>query len=87
MFDQQCLRDDSSRPTRSQQSGQGRQKMHEERQKVTHELRSYRHRLSLQVYEMRTICRNNRNSPGTPSSGGSPGVLPADRGLPGSIPA
>ncbi len=26
MFDEQCLRDDGSRPTRSQQSGQGGQK-------------------------------------------------------------
>ncbi len=67
MFDQQCLRDDGSRPTRSQQSGQGRQKMHEEHQKVTHGPRSYRYRLGLQVYEMRAICRDNRISPGTPS--------------------
>ncbi len=70
MFDHQCLRNDGSRPTRSQQSGQTRQKMHEEHQKVTHGARSYRYRLSLQVYEMRAICRDNRNSPGTPQ--GSP---------------
>ncbi len=65
MFDQQCLRDYGSRPTRSQQSGQSRQKMHEERQKVTYGPRSYRYRLGSQVYEMRAICRDNRNSPGT----------------------
>jgi len=65
MFDQQCLRNDGSRPTRSQQSGQGRQKMQEESQKVTHGPRSYRYRLGLQVYEIRAICRHNRNSPGT----------------------
>jgi hypothetical protein len=70
MFDQQCLRNDGSRPTRSQQSGQGRQEMHEERQKVTHGLRSYRYRLGLQVYEMSAICRDNRNSPGSVSSEG-----------------
>ncbi len=65
MFDQQRLRDDGSRPTRSQQSGQRGQEMHEERQKVTHGLRSYRYQLSLQVYEMRAICGDNTNSPGT----------------------
>ncbi len=68
MFDHQCLRDDGSRPTRSQQSGQSRQKMHEEHQKVTHWPRSYRYRLGLQVYEMRVICRDNKISPGTPTS-------------------
>ncbi len=56
-FYQQCLGDDGSRPTRSQQSGQGRQKMHEDHQKVTHGPRSYRFRLGLQVYEMRAIYR------------------------------
>jgi len=56
MLDQQCLRNDGSRPTRSQQSGQGRQKMQEEHQKVAHGLQSYRHQLGLQVYEMRAIC-------------------------------
>ncbi len=52
MFDQQCLRNDGARATRPQQSGQGRQKMHEEHQKVTHGPRSYRYRLRLQVYEI-----------------------------------
>ena len=57
MFDQQCLRDDGSRPTRSQQSGRRYQEMHVERQKVTHGLQSYRYQLGLQVYEMRAILR------------------------------
>ncbi len=39
--------------------------MQEESQKVTHGPRSYRYRLGLQVYEIRAICRHNRNSPGT----------------------
>ncbi len=65
MFNQQCLRNDGARATRPQQSGQGRQKMHEKRQKATHGLQSYRHQLGLQVYEMRAICKDNRNSPGT----------------------
>ena len=68
MFDHQCLRDDGARPTRSQWSGQGRQKMPEERQKVTHRPRSYRYRLGLHVYGIRAICRDNRNSPGTPAN-------------------
>jgi hypothetical protein len=38
--------------------------MQEESQKVTHGPRSYRYRLGLQVYEIRAICRHNRNSPG-----------------------
>ncbi len=72
MFDQQCLRNDGSRPTRPQQSGQGRQKMQEESQKVTHGPRSYRYRLGLQVDEIRAICRHNRNSPGTRVEGPIP---------------
>ena len=43
----------------------GRRKMQEESQKVTHGPRSYRYRLGVQVYEIRAICRPNRNSPGT----------------------
>ena len=79
MFDRQCLRDDAPRPTRSQQSGQGRQEMQEESQKVTHGPRSYRYRLGSQVYEIRAIRRHNRNSPGTGRVRGSSHQLVVSR--------
>ena len=51
--------------TLSEASATLAQKMYEEQQNVTHELRSYCYHLGLQVYEIVPISRDNRNSPGT----------------------